>query len=146
MIDAPRMQHSLFGLIPTASDGRQWVATSMQLVSWGGYHGYHQVRFAPTTTLLTGASGSGKSTLLDAYIALMMSHTTPFNGASNGATGGRARGPEQRNVISYARGKLDEQRVGDGVAKDRVLRGEDSDTWTAVAMTWSSQAGERFTA
>jgi uncharacterized protein YPO0396 len=64
--DAPRMQQSLFGLIPTASDGRQWTARSMQLVNWGGYDGHHEVRFAGTTTLLTGASGSGKSTLLDA--------------------------------------------------------------------------------
>ncbi|MGW8565548.1 ATP-binding protein [Isoptericola sp. NPDC055881] len=144
---APRMQQSLFGLIPTASDGRQWTARSMQLVSWGGYHGYHEVRFAGTTTLLTGASGSGKSTLLDAYIALMMSHTTPFNGASNTATSGRARGQEQRNIVSYARGKLDEERsAGAARAKDRVLRGETSDTWSAIAMTWSSQAGERFTA
>jgi len=146
-VGAPRMQQSLFGLIPTASDGRQWVVRSMQLVNWGGYHGHHEVRFAGTTTLLTGASGSGKSTLLDAYIALMMSHTTPFNGASNGATSGRARGQEQRNVVSYARGKLDEQRtVGAATSKDRVLRGESSDTWSAIAMTWSSQAGERITA
>ncbi|SKC68040.1 ATP-binding protein [Krasilnikoviella flava] len=146
-VAAPRMQQSLFGLIPTASDGRQWTARSMQLVSWGGYHGYHEVRFAGTTTLLTGASGSGKSTLLDAYIALMMSHTTPFNGASNTATSGRARGQEQRNVVSYARGKLDEERTaGSARAKDRVLRGEASDTWSGIAMTWSSQAGERFTA
>ncbi|GAA4848407.1 ATP-binding protein [Luteimicrobium xylanilyticum] len=145
--DAPRMQQSLFGLIPTASDGRQWTATSMQLVNWGGYHGHHEVRFAGTTTLLTGASGSGKSTLLDAYIALMMSHTTPFNGASNTATSGRARGQEQRNVVSYARGKLDEQRAaGAAAAKDRVLRGETSDTWSAIAMTWTSQSKERFTA
>ncbi|MEN5072580.1 SbcC/MukB-like Walker B domain-containing protein [Isoptericola cucumis] len=144
---APRMQQSLFGLIPSASDGRQWVARSVQLVNWGGYHGHHEIRLAGTTTLLTGASGSGKSTLLDAYIALMMSHTTPFNGASNGATSGRARGQEQRNVVSYARGKLDEQRSGGAAtAKDRVLRGESSDTWSAIAMTWSSQAGERLTA
>ncbi|GMA25499.1 hypothetical protein GCM10025864_32580 [Luteimicrobium album] len=145
--DAPRMQQSLFGLIPTASDGRQWTAMSMQLVNWGGYHGHHEVRFAGTTTLLTGASGSGKSTLLDAYIALMMSHTTPFNGASNTATSGRARGQEQRNVVSYARGKLDEQRAaGAAAAKDRVLRGETSDTWSAIATTWTSQSNERFTA
>ena len=32
---------------------------------------------------MLGPSGSGKSTLLDAYIALMMPDTTPFNGASN---------------------------------------------------------------
>jgi uncharacterized protein YPO0396 len=141
------MSESLFGLIPTASDGRQWTARSMQLVNWGGYHGHHEVRFATTATLLSGASGSGKSTLLDAYIALMMSHTTPFNGASNGATAGRARGREQRNVLSYARGKLDESREdGQATARDRVLRGDGVDTWSAIAMTWVDQSGETLTA
>jgi len=146
-VTAPRMEQSLFGLIPTASDGRQWIARSMQLVNWGGYHGHHEVRFASTATLVSGASGSGKSTLLDAYIALMMSHTTPFNGASNGATSGRARGREQRNVISYARGKLDESRAdGAASARDRVLRGDDADTWSAIAMTWADQSGSTLTA
>ncbi len=146
-ITAPRMSESLFGLIPTASDGRQWTARSMQLVNWGGYHGHHEVRFATTATLLSGASGSGKSTLLDAYIALMMSHTTPFNGASNGATAGRARGREQRNVLSYARGKLDESRAdGQTASRDRVLRGDEADTWSAIAMTWADQSGETLTA
>ncbi|WP_041295336.1 ATP-binding protein [Isoptericola variabilis] len=141
------MSESLFGLIPTASDGRQWTARSMQLVNWGGYHGHHEVRFATTATLLSGASGSGKSTLLDAYIALMMSHTTPFNGASNGATAGRARGREQRNVLSYARGKLDESREdGQTTSRDRVLRGDGVDTWSAIAMTWADQTGETLTA
>jgi uncharacterized protein YPO0396 len=61
--------------------------------------------------MLCGGSGSGKSTLMDAYIALMMPHTTPFNGASNGAVTGRPRGQEQRNIVSYGRGKLDESRT-----------------------------------
>ncbi|GAA4734480.1 ATP-binding protein [Isoptericola chiayiensis] len=141
-----RMTDSLFGLIPAASDGRQWIATSMQLVNWGGYHGHHEVRFSPRATLLSGASGSGKSTLLDAYIALMMSHTTPFNGASNGAAAGRARGREQRNVLSYARGKLDESRADGATSREQVLRGDGVDTWTAVAMSWSDQSGGSFTA
>lgn len=142
-----RMNDSLFGLIPAASDGRQWTAHSMQLVNWGGYHGHHEARFAPGATLLSGASGSGKSTLLDAYIALMMSHTTPFNGASNGTTSGRARGREQRSVLSYARGKLDESREdGATASRDRVLRGDGVDTWTAIAMTWTDQSGSALTA
>ncbi|WP_370375618.1 ATP-binding protein [Isoptericola sp. 178] len=141
-----RMNDSLFGLIPAASDGRQWTATSMQLVNWGGYHGHHEVRFSPRATLLSGASGSGKSTLLDAYIALMMSHTTPFNGASNGAAAGRARGREQRNVLSYARGKQDESRADGATSREQVLRGDGVDTWTAIAMSWTDQSGEVFTA
>lgn len=139
------MLDTLFGLIPAASRGQQWLAEDLQLVNWGGYEGAHRVRFSPGATLLCGGSGSGKSTLMDAYIALMMPHTTPFNGASNGGVTGRPRGAEQRNILSYGRGKLDESRTEDGT-KMRVLRGDGEDTWTAVAMTWIDHDGSRFTA
>lgn len=139
------MADTLFGLIPAASTGQQWVARDLQLVNWGGYSGWHQVRFAATATLLSGASGSGKSTLLDAYIALLMPHTTPFNGASNGGVVGRPRGKDQRNVISYSRGKVDESRTADGT-RETVLRGDGTDTWSAIAMTWADQSGGLFTA
>ncbi|SDO59746.1 Uncharacterized protein YPO0396 [Microbacterium sp. ru370.1] len=139
------MLETLFGLIPAASRGQQWVAEDLQLINWGGYDGAHRVRFAPTATLLCGGSGSGKSTLMDAYVALMMPHTTPFNGASNGAVVGRPRGQEQRNILSYGRGKLDESRTDEGT-KVRVLRGDGVDTWTAIAMTWADHDGARFTA
>ncbi len=141
-----RMADTLFGLIPVDSTGQQWIVRDLQLVNWGGYDGGpHRVRFASSATLLSGTSGSGKSTMLDAYIALLMPHTTPFNGASNGGVVGRPRGKDQRNVISYARGKLDESRH-EGVVRERVLRGDGEDTWSAVAMTWADQAGELFTA
>ena len=139
------MIDTLFGLIPAASTGRQWIAREMQLVNWGGYDGHHRMRLAPTATLLSGASGSGKSTLMDAYVALLMPHTTPFNGASNGGVVGRPRGREQRNVLSYARGKLDESRTEDGM-RERVLRGDGQDTWSAIALTWADQAGTHLTA
>ncbi|SJM69126.1 ATP-binding protein [Gulosibacter sp. 10] len=139
------MLDTLFGLIPAESRGQQWLADELQLVNWGGYDGAHRVRFSPTATLLCGGSGSGKSTLMDAYIALMMPHTTPFNGASNGGVTGRPRGEEQRNILSYGRGKLDESRTDDGT-QVRVLRGDGEDTWTAVAMTWIDHDGSRFTA
>lgn len=139
------MVDTLFGLIPQASTGQQWVARDLQLVNWGGYDGHHRVRLAPTATLLSGGSGSGKSTLMDAYIALLMPHTTPFNGASNGGVVGRPRGKDQRNILSYARGKLDESRTEDGT-RQRVLRGDGQDTWSAIAMTWADQAGRELTA
>ncbi len=139
------MLDTLFGLIPAASRGQQWVADELQLVNWGGYDGAHRVRFSPTATLLCGGSGSGKSTLMDAYVALMMPHTTPFNGASNGAVVGRPRGQEQRNILSYGRGKIDESRTDDGT-KLTVLRGDGTDTWTAISMTWLDHDGSRFTA
>ncbi|WP_277211574.1 ATP-binding protein [Isoptericola croceus] len=139
------MVDTLFGLVPAASTGQQWVARDLQLVNWGVYDGHQVVRFASTATLLSGASGSGKSTLLDAYIALLMPHTTPFNGASNGGVVGRPRGKDQRNVISYARGKLDESRT-EGGTRERVLRGDGQDTWSAISMTWTDQTGTAFTA
>ncbi|PPF49954.1 ATP-binding protein [Rathayibacter rathayi] len=139
------MLDTLFGLIPAASRGQQWLAEDVQLVNWGGYDGAHRVRFSPGATLLCGGSGSGKSTLMDAYIALMMPHTTPFNGASNGGVTGRPRGEDQRNILSYARGKLDESRTEEGT-RMRVLRGDGTDTWTAVAMTWVDHDGSRFSA
>ena len=140
------MLDTLFGLIPAESRGQQWVAEDLQLVNWGGYDGGpHRVRFSPRATMLCGGSGSGKSTLMDAYIALMMPHTTPFNGASNGGVTGRPRGEEQRNILSYGRGKIDESRTEEGT-KLRVLRGDGEDTWTAIAMTWLDHDGSRFTA
>jgi len=138
------MVDTLFGLIPAASTGQQWVARDLQLVNWGGYDGHHRVRLASTATLLSGGSGSGKSTLMDAYIALLMPHTTPFNGASNGGVVGRPRGKDQRNILSYARGKVDESRTEDGT-RQRVLRGDGRDTWSAIAMTWTDQSGTEFT-
>jgi len=138
------MVDSLFGLIPAASTGQQWVALDLQLVNWGGYDGHHRVRLASTATLLSGGSGSGKSTLMDAYIALLMPHTTPFNGASNGGVVGRPRGKDQRNILSYARGKVDESRTEDGT-RQRVLRGDGRDTWSAIAMTWVDQSGTTLT-
>ncbi len=140
------MVDTLFGLIPAGSRGQQWVAEDLQLINWGGYDGGpHLVRFSPNATLLCGGSGSGKSTLMDAYIALLMPHTTPFNGASNGGVTGRPRGDEQRNILSYGRGKIDESRTEDGT-KLRVLRGDGEDTWSAIAMTWLDHDGSRFTA
>ncbi|ROS78950.1 uncharacterized protein YPO0396 [Cellulomonas sp. PhB143] len=139
------MLDTLFGLVPASSTGRQWVARELQLVNWGGYDGHHRVRLAPTATLLSGGSGSGKSTLMDAYIALLMPHTTPFNGASNGGVVGRPRGADQRNVLSYARGKLDESRTADGT-RHSVLRGDGRSTWSAIAMTWADQTGAGLTA
>lgn len=140
------MMDTLFGMIPASSRGQQWVAEELQLINWGGYDGGpHRVRFSPDATLLCGGSGSGKSTLMDGYIALMMPHTTPFNGASNGGVTGRPRGEEQRNILSYGRGKIDESRTDEGM-KLRVLRGDGEDTWSAVSMTWLDHDGSRFTA
>lgn len=127
------------------TDEPQWRAEQLQVVNWGGFHGHARVRFAPGVTLISGLSGAGKSSLLDAYIALMMPPNVPFNGASNDSGSGRARSSAQRNLLSYLRGKLDDT-LEDGEVVDRVMRGRGTPTWGAVAMTFVSDAGERYTA
>lgn len=130
-----------------SADTAQWRASHLQVVNWGGFHGHTCVAFASGATLLSGASGTGKSTLMDAYLALMMPSDVPFNGASNDATSGRARSADQRNVVTYLRGKTDAHReAGTGEMRDHVLRGEDSNTWGAVGMTFISDTGKKFTA
>ena len=119
----PRMNQPTLLPDPTGTSETQWIAESMQLVNWGGFHGHTLIELDPEATLLSGASGTGKSTILDGYLALMMPSDTPFNGASNDAAG-RARNPEQRNLLTYLRGKIDDSReTGTGALTDKVLRG-----------------------
>ncbi|MFF2053713.1 ATP-binding protein [Leifsonia sp. NPDC058194] len=123
----------------------QWRAETMQVVNWGGFHGHASASFGPGVTLFSGQSGAGKSTFMDAEIALMMPPNVAFNGASNDSGGGRARSSDQRNLLSYLRGKLDDT-LEEGEVVDATLRGRGEPTWGAVAMTFVSDAGERFTA
>ncbi|TFC07009.1 hypothetical protein E3O42_01115 [Cryobacterium adonitolivorans] len=141
MTDSP-----LFHMDGATEGTTQWRAESFQMVNWGGFQGHHEVDFAASATLVSGASGTGKSSLLDAYLALMMPSDTPFNGASNDAGSGRARSVDQRNLMTYLRGKTDSSREADtGQMHDQVLRGADSATWGAIAMTFIDDNQRRFT-
>ena len=137
-------QHTV---VTPADDTVQWRAALLQLVNWGGFGGLTTVPLRGDATMISGASGVGKSTILDAYTALMMSSDTKFNGASNDAVAGRARGIGQRTLLSYLRGAVDvvdDPRTGRPVEK--LLRGKGTDTWGAVAMTFVNDRGGRFTA
>ena len=128
-------------------DTMQWRAGLLQMVNWGGFAGLTTVPLGGDATMISGASGVGKSTILDAYTALMMPSDTKFNGASNDAVSGRARGAGQRNLLSYLRGAVDvvdDPRTGRPVEK--LLRGRGVDTWGAVAMTFVNDRGGSFTA
>jgi len=141
MSDSP-----LFYIDGSTEGTTQWRAETFQMVNWGGFHGHHEIAFATEATLVSGASGTGKSSLLDAYLALMMSSDTPFNGASNDAGSGRARSVDQRNLMTYLLGKTDSKREADtGRLQDQVLRGVDAATWGAVAMTFRDDNQRRFT-
>lgn len=133
---------SITPLVPDS----QWSAAELQVINWGGFHGYHRMSFAPGATLVTGTSGSGKSTLLDAVIADLMPHTVAFNGASNDSGGGPARSGQQRSIISYVRGKRDTAADDAGVGlTDKVLRGDGEPTWGAVALKFTTSDRRRFT-
>ncbi|WP_104177126.1 ATP-binding protein [Cryobacterium sp. Y50] len=141
------MNDSPLFYIDGATEGTtQWRAESMQLVNWGGFHGHHEIDFNASATLVSGASGTGKSSMLDAYLALMMPSDTPFNGASNDAGSGRARSVDQRNLMTYLRGKTDANReAGTDELTDQVLRGAKAATWGAIAMTFVDDNQRRFT-
>lgn len=127
-------------------DHAQWRLETMQLVNWGGFHGYNTITVSPGSTLLTGGSGTGKSTLLDAWIALMMPSNVDFNGASNDTGGGRARSGEKRNLLSYLRGKQDKKGDGAGGTQELVLRGRSGEpVWGAIACTFANDNGRKYT-
>lgn len=134
-------------LFPGYTDGTvQWRAESMQLVNWGGFEGWHEIRLDADTTLIAGATGSGKSTILDAYTALMMPSRVAFNSASNEATIGRARSSEQRSILTYLRGKQDMSQDATGTRHDQNLRGQNEAVWGGIAMTFRDEHGGCFSA
>lgn len=124
---------------------QQWVLSSQQFVNWGCFEGWWKTTYpgAGHVTIISGETGAGKSTLLDANTVLMQPSRKRLNRASNAATKGRARGEDERNIVSYMRGKLDRSREGgDEIAI--VLR--EGSVWSAIAQTWHNADGSVFTA
>lgn len=141
--------------MPVESNGASppWQIEAMRLVNWGGFDEYHRIDFALAgehslgTTMITGESGCGKSTLLDAYIDVMMPSNTRFNSASNDVGRGRARGDQERTVLTYLQGKTDVVYDDElDVDRDQVLRDGSCARWSAIIVTFVNGKGGRFSA
>lgn len=131
----------------------QWQLESIQLVNWGGFDGYHRAEFElldeanAGATMITGKSGTGKSTLLDAYQAVIMPNSTRFNSASNNVGQGKARGDQERTVLTYLQGKTDliyDSKLGE--ERSQLLRDNRCARWSAVVVAFADDAGNRFSA
>ncbi|MFC7624319.1 ATP-binding protein [Microlunatus sp. GCM10028923] len=130
-------------LSPVDDRNQQWRAEAFLLCNWGGFDGVHRVDLDPESTLISGATGAGKSTILDAYTCLMHPNK-PLNSASN-ETGAKTRGEGIRSPLTYVRGVYDHTEQPDGSMKPLVLRGDNADTWSCIAMVFASTTGARFT-
>jgi uncharacterized protein YPO0396 len=149
MADASEVtrQDVLFGEAPstgTRPDVRrdeQWRLETLLLCNWGGFGGVNVIDVHHDSTLLAGASGAGKSTVLDAYTALI-NPNRQFNVASNDAGSRKTEG--NRTTLTYVRGQYD-RTPRDGVLVAKVLRGDNQDTWSALAAVFVASGGAHLT-
>ncbi|MGD9526125.1 ATP-binding protein [Pseudonocardia sp.] len=122
----------------------QFRITRLQIINWGTFTGYRDLKVDERGVLFTGPSGSGKSSLLDAHsIVLLSAYDQRFN-ASADLT---ARGSKQasRTVADYVRGAWSETNDEHDHSRIRYLRAG-KPTWSAVAATYDNGLGSTTTA
>ncbi|CAJ1581829.1 ATP-binding protein [[Mycobacterium] wendilense] len=120
----------------------QFHLSRLQVINWGVFDGYHDIRFSPGGALIAGASGSGKSSLLDAIsLGFLPFNRRNFNASGDNTAAGSSAG--RRTVDKYVRGAWG-QRSDGGTAKVMYLRG-DGTAWSAVAVTYASDSGRTVT-
>ena len=144
-MSSAQMQNLRIGALEEA----QWQLASMQLVNFGPFDGYHAFNYktgfdhAPTT-VVAGDSGTGKSTLEDAFFEVMTRNGS-YNTASNEGGRGGSLASEKRSRIGYVRGKLADTEDEDGNQVARLLRDGSCNRWSAVVLTFESDAHTIFT-
>lgn len=126
----------------------QWQLASMQLVNFGPFDGYHLFDFKTgfdriPTTVVSGDSGTGKSTLEDAFFEVMTRNGS-YNTASNDGGRGGSLASEKRSLIGYVRGKLEDTEDEHGNPKAQLLRDGSCNRWSAVVLTYESDAQTVF--
>ncbi|BBZ03809.1 nuclease [Mycolicibacterium chitae] len=120
----------------------QFHLSRLQVINWGVFDGYHDIRFSPGGALIAGASGSGKSSLLDAIsLGFLPFNRRNFNASGDNTAAGSSAG--RRTVDKYVRGAWG-QRSDGGTSKVMYLRG-DGTAWSAVAVTYASDGGRTVT-
>ncbi|MHA7666137.1 ATP-binding protein [Mycolicibacterium sp. HS_4_1] len=120
----------------------QFHLSRLQIINWGVFDGYHSVPFSAGGSLIAGASGSGKSSLLDAIsLGFLPFNRRNFNASGDNTAAGSSAG--RRTVDKYVRGAWG-QRSDAGTSQVMYLRG-DGTTWSAVAVTYTSNTGRTIT-
>lgn len=127
----------------------QWQLSSMQLVNFGPFDGHHLFEFktgfdAIPTTVVAGDSGTGKSTLEDAFFEVMTRNGS-YNTASNEGGRGGSLSSDKRSLIGYVRGKLEDVEDANGNPVAQMLRDGSRNRWSAVVLTYASDAQTTFT-
>src|SRR6476660_1029761 len=120
----------------------QFHLARLQVINWGVFDGYHSIPFSSGGALIAGASGSGKSSLLDAIsLGFLPFNRRNFNASGDNSAAGSSAG--RRTVDKYVRGAWG-QRSDGGNSRVMYLRG-DGTAWSAVAVTYTSNAGRTIT-
>ncbi len=126
--------------MPSATE--QFHLSRLQIINWGVFDGYHSIPFSAGGSLIAGASGSGKSSLLDAIsLGFLPFNRRNFNASGDNTAAGSSAG--RRTVDKYVRGAWG-QRSDGGASQVMYLRG-DGTTWSAVAVTYTSNTGRTIT-
>ncbi|MGW0443802.1 ATP-binding protein [Streptosporangium sandarakinum] len=122
----------------------QFRLTRLQVVNWGTFCGYKDLRIDERGVLFTGPSGSGKSSLLDAHsVVLLPGHDQRFNASADLSARGAKQGT--RHAADYVRGAWSENDDEHGQSQVRYLRGG-KPTWSAIGATYDNGLGAATTA
>lgn len=120
----------------------QFHLSRLQVINWGVFDGYHSIPFTAGGSLIAGSSGSGKSSLLDAIsLGFLPFNRRNFNASGDNTAAGSSAG--RRTVDKYVRGAWG-QRSDGGTSQVMYLRG-DGTTWSAVAVSYTSDTGRTIT-
>lgn len=117
----------------------QFRLVRLQVVNWGTFDGYKDLRIDERGVLFTGPSGSGKSSLLDGHsVALLPTLLQRFNASADLTARGAKQGT--RSAADYVRGVWSEHDDERGHGQMRYLRGGKA-TWSAIAATYDNGLG-----